>query len=93
MKFDSVTVELRMSAKTESNVKAFADVTISLGDDGIVALLGCSVLEIDGRPQRILMPARKGKQTWFDIVELTGKIRSIVEAAVLAEYAKQKTKA
>lgn len=31
MKLDSVTVELRLSAKPDSKVKAFADVTIPLG--------------------------------------------------------------
>ena len=34
MKSDAITVELRLSAKAESKVKAFADITIPLGDDG-----------------------------------------------------------
>src|ERR1700694_3739842 len=89
MKLDSVAVELRLSTKPDSKVKAFADVTIPLGDDGTVTALGFSVLASDGRPPRVMAPARKGKQAWFNTVELTGKIRQIVETAVLAEYERQ----
>ncbi len=92
MKLDSVTVELRLSTKTESKVKAFADVTIPLGDDGTITALGFSVLETEGRSAKVMPPARKGKQTWFDTVQLTGRIRALVEGAVLAEY-ERRTKA
>ena len=91
-KSESVSVDLRLSSKPDSKVKAFADVTIALGDDGTITVLGFSVLDSDGRPPRIMSPARKGKQTWFDIVRLSGRIHSSVEAAVLAEY-QRKTKA
>ena len=80
-----------MSAKPDSKVKAFADVTIPLGDDGTVTILGFSVLDSDGRPPRLMSPARKGKQAWFDIVRLSGRIQSLVERAVLDEY-ERKTK-
>jgi DNA-binding cell septation regulator SpoVG len=86
MKVDSVTVELRLSVKPDSKVKAFADVTIPLGDDGTVTVLGFSVLDGDGRPARLMAPARKGQKTWFDTVQLTGRIRQLVDAAVLQEY-------
>jgi DNA-binding cell septation regulator SpoVG len=86
MKSDSVTVELRLSTKPDSKVKAFADVTIPLGDDGTVTVLGFSVLDGDGRPARVMAPARKGKQAWFDTVQLTGRIRQFVETAVLDQY-------
>jgi DNA-binding cell septation regulator SpoVG len=86
MKSDSVTVELRLSTKPDSKVKAFADVTIPLGDDGTITVLGFSVLDGDGRPARVMAPARKGKQTWFDTVQLTGRIRQFVETAVLDQY-------
>ena len=62
MKSDAITVELRLSAKPDSKVKAFADVTIPLGDDGTVTILGFSVLDSDGRPARLMSPARKGKK-------------------------------
>jgi hypothetical protein len=91
MNIDSISVELRLSTKSESKVKAFADVTIPLGNEGTVTLLGCSVLDGDGRPPRVMAPARKGKQTWFDVVLLTGRIRQLVEAAVLEQY-ERKTK-
>jgi DNA-binding cell septation regulator SpoVG len=91
MKSDSVTVELRLSTKQDSKVKGFADVTIPLGDDGTITVLGFSVLDGDGRPARVMAPARKGKQAWFDTVQLTGRIRQFVETAILAEY-ERKTK-
>ena len=91
MKLESVTVELRLSTKPDSKVKAFADVTIPLGEDGTITVLGFSVLETEGRPARVMSPARKGKQAWFDTVQLSGRIRTLVETAVLAEY-ERKTK-
>jgi len=90
MKLDSVTVELRLSTKYDRKVKAFADITIPLNDDGTITVLGFSVLETDGRPPRVMSPARKGKQAWFDTVQLTGKIRGLVEQAVLAEFERKK---
>jgi len=86
MKSDSVTVDLRLSGKPDGKVKAFADVTIPLGDDGTITVLGFSVLDGDGRPARVMAPARKGKQAWFDTVQLTGRIRQFVETAVLDQY-------
>ena len=86
MKADSVTVELRLSAKADSKVKAYADVTIPLGDDGTITALGYSILDHGDRPA----PARKGKQAWFDTVQLSGRIRSLVENAVLSEYERKK---
>jgi DNA-binding cell septation regulator SpoVG len=91
MKPDSIAVELRLSGKPDSKVKAFADITIPLGDDGTITVLGFSVLDGDGRPARLMAPARKGKQAWFDTVQLNGRIRSLVDAAVLDEY-QRKTK-
>ena len=90
MKPDSITVDLRLSTKADSKVKAYADVTISLGDDGTITILGFSILDSDGRAARVMPPARKGKQAYFDTVQLNGKIRGLVEAAVFAEYAKKK---
>lgn len=89
MKPDAISVAVRLSTKPDSKVRAFADVTIPLGDDGTITVLGFSVLHGDGRPPRVMSPARKGKQAWFDIVELAGRIRQTIEAAVLAEYTRQ----
>lgn len=93
MKADSIAIELRMSAKPEGKVRAFADVTIPLGDDGTVTVLGFSILQGNGRAARVMVPARKGKQAWFDTVQLNGRIRGLVEAAVLAEYERKAKRA
>ena len=91
MKSDSVTVELRLSAKADSKVKAFADVTIPLGDDGTVTVLGFSVLDGGGHPARVMAPARKGQESWFDTVQLTGRILQLVDTAVLDQYERMTT--
>jgi DNA-binding cell septation regulator SpoVG len=91
MQADSIVVDLRPSSKSDSKIKAFADVTVPLGDDGTITMLGFSVLEKDGRPARVMVPARKGRQTWFNIVELNGKVRNVVEEAVLTEYERHKS--
>jgi hypothetical protein len=90
MKPESISIDLRLSMKPDSKIRAFADVTIPLGDDGTITVLGFSVLESEGRPARVMAPARKGKQSWFDTVELTGRIRGFVEAAILSEYERHK---
>src|SRR5215469_3929233 len=92
MNTNGISVELRLSGKSDSKVKAFADVTIALGDNGTVTVLGFSVLDGDGRPPRVMAPARKGKQAWFDTVQLSGRIRHLIDEAVLAEYDKKVTK-
>lgn len=91
MNSKSISVEVRLSTKADSKVKAFADVTFPLGDEGMITILGFSVLESDGRPARVMAPARKGKQAWFDTVELSGKIRGLVEDAILTEYERHKS--
>jgi hypothetical protein len=59
MKSDSITVQLRLSAKSDSKVKAFADVTIPLGDDGTITTFGFTVLDGAGRPARVSAHAFK----------------------------------
>jgi DNA-binding cell septation regulator SpoVG len=89
VKPEDITVEMRLSPKKDSKVKAFADVTLPYGSDGVVTLLGFSVIDADGKPAHVMAPARKGKQAWFNTVELVGRVRSYVETAVLAEYERQ----
>jgi len=86
MKAEDITVEVRLSSKQDSKIKAFADVTIPFGTDGVATIFGFSILNSDGRPARVMAPARKGAKAWFDVVELTGKVRHLVESAVLAKY-------
>jgi DNA-binding cell septation regulator SpoVG len=90
MTASNVSVELRLSAKTDSKVKAFADVTIPLGTDGLVKVSGFSVIQRGSDQPRIVPPARKGEFRYFDTVALIGKIRSIVDEAVIAEYERMK---
>ena len=89
MKAEGISVDLRLSSRVDSKIRAFADVTIPLGDEGTITVLGFSVLQSDSRPTRVMAPARKGTQAWFDTVQLTGRIRSLVEAAVLSEYTRK----
>jgi hypothetical protein len=87
MKTEDISVELRLADLEK--VKAFADVTIPLGADGVIKLSGCSVIQIDGQAPRVVPPARKGKQKYFEVVSLIGKIRPLVDDAVLREYDRQ----
>jgi DNA-binding cell septation regulator SpoVG len=86
MTASDISVELRLSTKTDTKVKAFADVTIPLGSDGLVKVSGFSVIQRNSDPPRVVPPARKGEFRYFDTVALIGKIRSIVDEAVMAEY-------
>jgi hypothetical protein len=86
VKPEDITVEVRRSSKQDSKIGAFADVTIPFGTDGVVTIFGFSILNSDSRPPRVMAPARKGAKAWFDVVELTGKVRQLVEGAVLARY-------
>jgi DNA-binding cell septation regulator SpoVG len=86
---DSISVELRLSNGSNSKLKAFADVTLPLGELGLLKLCGFSVVQREGNLPRVVPPARKGEQRYFDVVLLIGKIRRIVDDAVLTEYGKQ----
>ena len=87
---ESITVELRLANGSSPKVKAFADVTLPLGELGLLKLCGFSVVQgAENTPPRVVPPARKGEQRYFDIVLLIGKIRKVVDDAVLAEYTKQ----
>ena len=91
MNADSIMVELRLAASTSSpKVKAFADVTLPLGELGLLKLCGFSVVQgAENTPPRVVPPARKGDQRYFEIVLLIGKIRKAVDSAILAEYESQ----
>jgi hypothetical protein len=80
---DDVTVELRLVAKPDSKLKAFADVTVNLGEVGEFTTFGWSVL---GDPIRVVPPARKGEQRFFDVVAMTGKLKTIVYTLIGNAY-------
>ena len=88
---DSITVELRLAVNAFSpKVKAFADVTLPLGELGLLKLCGFSVIQgEENTPPRVVPPARKGEHRYFETVLLIGKIRKAVDDAVLAEYRSQ----
>ncbi len=89
MKADDISVELRLAHTTNGKVKAFADVTIPLGLDGVITMLGFSVFHADGQRPSVAPPARKGEKRYFEVVTLNGKVRSVVDEAILNEYDRQ----
>jgi hypothetical protein len=80
---ENVTVELRLAKNADGNVKGFADVVIDLGDSGEISILGFSVI---GDGPRVVPPARHGKQRWFDVVNLSGKIKALVYTLIAKAY-------
>jgi hypothetical protein len=81
---EHISVEIRL-AKLNGTVKAFADVTIDLGDLGAIKILGFSVI---GTPVQIVPPARPGKQRYFDVVCLEGKIKTLIYTLIGIAYKK-----
>lgn len=81
-----IVVDLRPADSGKGKAKAFADVTIPLGADGMMKIQGFSVFQRDGEPMRVAPPARKGSSRYFETVSLIGKVRSVVDAAILAEF-------
>lgn len=74
-------------AKPGGKVLAHAEVTIPLGQSGAIKVSGFSVVRFrEGEPIKVMPPSRKGQQKYFDTVELVGRVRPVVEAAILAEY-------
>lgn len=83
-------VEVQLLNERDTAIKAHADVTIALPHGGSIKICGFSILESADRPLGILRPARKGTRHYFDVVLLSGRIRQDVNAAVKAEYARQR---
>jgi len=86
MTTEDISVEVRL-AKPNAPTKAFADVTLALGEAGTVSMYGFSVV---GEPPRVVPPARKGKQQYFDTVLLTGKVKTMVYTLIGMHYKKAK---
>ena len=61
----AITVELRPVDK--GKMKALADVTITMGDQGTLKALGFPVFS-DGRNPHVGSPSRKGTSRYFDTV-------------------------
>ena len=87
MTLDDITVHLRLNTKTESKSKAFADVSVSLGPEGVIKMSGYSVLPSKDRSNVwVAPPARKGTTSFFPVVHLAGRIESLVSEAVMRAY-------
>ena len=84
-----IIVDLRLANSANGKTRAYADATILFGSDGMMKISGYSVIHSDGEPPRVAPPARKGKSRYFDVISLTGRIRLLVESAILAEYSRQ----
>jgi hypothetical protein len=83
-----VSVNLNLSKKPGNIVRAFVDVTLSLGDGGTMKLCGFRVLVPDGKPPWVSPPARHGERAWFDTVILKGPVKKLVDTAVIKEFEK-----
>jgi hypothetical protein len=81
---DDITVELRL-ATPNAKVKAFADVTITLGQMGTMVILGFSLI---GDLPRVVPPAREKEKRYFDVVLLSGKLKTLVYTLIGIEYKK-----
>jgi hypothetical protein len=91
MTIDDVVVEAQLVTGKEK-LRGRADVLIPLGPVGLVQLLGCSVVEQQGRGPLVFLPSRKGQKDgqYFDCVRLLGPIRQLVNDAVLREFGRAK---
>jgi DNA-binding cell septation regulator SpoVG len=88
---DDLVVEIQLVTGKE-RLRAHADILIPLGAPGLVQVLGCSVVEQQGRGVVVLLPSRRGKTDgqFFDCVRLLGPIRQLVTEAVSREYVRLK---
>ena len=82
MTAEDITIELRLN-KAENKVKAFADVTLTLKECGTLTLYGFSVM---GDPPRVLPPARQKDQRFYELLSLTGKLKSLVYTQIGMAY-------
>lgn len=91
LKISDLKVELRLF-NGDGAAKGVADVTLLLGGLGEVRLCGLRVIETKGEPW-VAMPSRKGAKKYFPIVRLDGPVKQIITAAVLKQFALQRTAA
>lgn len=81
-----ITVEVRPLDK--GKLRALADVTITMGDQGTIKISGFAVFSDGGAPH-VGPPSRPGRSRYFDVVSLNGEIRRSVDNAVIAEFERQ----
>jgi hypothetical protein len=81
---EDITIDIRL-AKPGGTTRAFADVTFALGESGTISVFGFSLI---GEPPRVVPPARKGKQQYFDTVLLSGRVKTLVCTLIGMAYKK-----
>ena len=79
---EDITVQVRLQ-RVGDGTKGFADVTLSLGEWGIITMQGFS---ISGNPPHIVPPGVKGKQKWFDTIQVHGKVKAYIWTRIGMEY-------
>lgn len=84
-----VFADVRLVTKADSKIRAHATATVSFGADGQIVMEGFSIFHEDGKAPWVAPPARKGERRYFPTITLAGKIRTQIEDAILAEYARQ----
>jgi hypothetical protein len=81
-----IAVDLRLIEKNGSKLRAYADVTITLGQHGVIKISGFPVFVADDGKISVGIIRNKGQKKSFDVVVPMGQIRTLIEAAVTAEY-------
>jgi hypothetical protein len=52
-------------------------------EGGEISIFGFSVI---GDPCKVVPPARKGNQRWFDVVVISGKLKALVYTRIAEAY-------
>lgn len=84
MKNDDISVAVRLTENPSSKLRARADVVLAV--EGFIELFGFSIIESQGGSLRVAPPSRKGGDRYYDVAALRGRIKTLVDEAILAEY-------
>ena len=82
--FDIRVLNVRPAGDGSGPVRAYVDVELENGV-GKIRVFGCSAIHQDGKPAWVGFPKKPGKTKgkYFPVVELEGKVRELVVAAIL----------
>lgn len=83
----SVVAEIQPSTNSNSRVLAYASVTLHFQPAGALTIHGFTIIDSENKGDlAILPPSRKSGDRFFKTVLLSGRLRAIIEQAVLEEY-------
>jgi DNA-binding cell septation regulator SpoVG len=84
-----ISVEIRLFAKPNSPVRAYADVSLEVPGGNIV-IIGFAIVRKEGKPLFVGFPSKPGtiQGKYFPVVDLQGDVRELVCKAILDAYAK-----